>query len=123
MRAPFIKRGVNRMTARPAFRWWFAATSLVLACAKSPECDECGTVVVAATGEPASLIPPLIVETVGRDISDQMFERLAILRPGASPIDSGAYQPGLAKTWDRVDSLTWRFHLRPDARWHDGKAV
>jgi peptide/nickel transport system substrate-binding protein len=80
-------------------------------------------VVVAATGEPASLVPPLIVETVGRDISDQMFERLAILRPGGSPIDAGAYQPGLAKTWDRVDSLTWRFHLRPDARWHDGKAV
>src|SRR5919112_2305736 len=49
-------------------------------------CKDCGTAVVAAIGEPASLVPPLVVETVGRDISDQIFERLAILEPGASPI-------------------------------------
>jgi peptide/nickel transport system substrate-binding protein len=80
-------------------------------------------VVVAATGEPASLIPPLVVETVGRDISDQIFERLAVLAPGAPPIDPASYRPGLADRWERVDSLTWRFRLRPGARWHDGKPV
>ena len=37
--------------------------------------------------EPASLVPPLVYETVGRDISDQIFERLAYLEAGASPID------------------------------------
>ncbi|MGH7498365.1 MAG: peptide ABC transporter substrate-binding protein, partial [Gemmatimonadales bacterium] len=25
--------------------------------------------------------------------------------------------------WERVDSLTWRFHLRPGARWQDGRPV
>ncbi|MEO7987584.1 MAG: peptide ABC transporter substrate-binding protein, partial [Gemmatimonadales bacterium] len=25
--------------------------------------------------------------------------------------------------WERVDSLTWRFHLRPGARWQDGTPV
>jgi peptide/nickel transport system substrate-binding protein len=29
----------------------------------------------------------------------------------------------LAEKWERVDSLTWRFHLRPSARWHDGRPV
>jgi peptide/nickel transport system substrate-binding protein len=79
--------------------------------------------VIAAIGEPASLVPPLVVETVGRDISDQIFERLAVLEPGASPIDPGAYRPALAERWDRVDSLTWRFRLRQGARWHDGRPV
>jgi len=97
---------------------------LITACAERPGgCAQCGTVVVAATGEPASLVPPLVGETVGRDISDQVFERLAYLSPDASPIDPAAYRPGLAQRWERVDSLTWRFHLRPGARWHDGRPI
>jgi peptide/nickel transport system substrate-binding protein len=68
-------------------------------------------------------VPPLVSETVGRDISDQVYERLANLAPGAAPIDLTAYRPGLADHWERIDSLTWRFHLRPGARWHDGRRV
>jgi peptide/nickel transport system substrate-binding protein len=86
-------------------------------------CDECGTVVVAAISEPSSLIPPLVGETVGRDISDQVFERLAYLEPGASPIDPGSFRPGLAEKWVQIDSLNWRFHLRSGARWQDGRPV
>lgn len=86
-------------------------------------CPECGTVVIAATGEPSSLVPPLVYETVGRDISDQMFERLAYLKPRSSPIETGSFRPGLAERWERIDSLNWRFHLRRGARWQDGRAV
>jgi peptide/nickel transport system substrate-binding protein len=82
-----------------------------------------GTIVIAATGEPQSLLPPVVVETVGRDISDQIFERLADLAPGAASIDTAAYRPRLATRWERVDSLTLRFHLRPGARWQDGEPV
>jgi peptide/nickel transport system substrate-binding protein len=85
-------------------------------------CADC-TVVVAATGEPSSLIPPLVVETVARDISDQIYSRLAYLEPHGSPIDQRAFRPGLADRWERVDSLTWRFHLRPGTRWQDGKPL
>ncbi|HEY9014829.1 MAG TPA: peptide ABC transporter substrate-binding protein [Gemmatimonadales bacterium] len=87
------------------------------------DCPDCGTAVIAATSEPTTLIPPLVTETVGRDISDQIYERLANLAPKASPIDPGSYRPGLADRWERVDSLTWRFHLRDGARWHDGRSV
>jgi peptide/nickel transport system substrate-binding protein len=86
-------------------------------------CPECETLVVAAVSEPSTLLPPLVGETVGRDISDQVFERLADLRPGAASIDTSGYQPALAARWERLDSLTLRFHLRPGARWHDGRPV
>jgi peptide/nickel transport system substrate-binding protein len=42
---------------------------------------------------------------------------------GKPPIHPSAYTPALAQRWAQVDSLTWRFHLRPGARWHDGKPV
>ena len=87
------------------------------------DCPTCGTAVIAAIGEPASILPPLAEESVGRDIGDQIFERLAVLEPGAAPIDTSAYRPALAAGWERRDSLTWRFHLRPGARWQDGKPV
>ena len=53
-------------------------------------CANCGTVVVAAVGEPASLVPPLVFETVGRDITDQVFERFADRPEGVSPGSGGA---------------------------------
>jgi peptide/nickel transport system substrate-binding protein len=103
----------------------FAALALVTAaCGREPQaCPECETLVVAAVSEPSTLVPPLVGETVGRDIGDQVFERLADLRAGAASIDTAAYQPALAARWERVDSLAWRFHLRPGARWHDGRPV
>jgi peptide/nickel transport system substrate-binding protein len=86
-------------------------------------CPTCDTAVIAAIGEPASILPPLVDESVGRDIGDQIFERLAVLAPGGVPIDTAAYRPALAAKWERLDSLTWRFHLRPAARWQDGRLV
>src|SRR3954454_13207160 len=90
---------------------------------RGQDCPECGTVVIAATGEPSTLIPPLVSETVARDVSDQIYERLAYLSSGASPVDQNAYRPGLAERWERIDSLNWRFRLPSDARWQDGRPV
>ncbi len=103
-----------------------ALALLVLAagCRRDREnCPTCGTVVIAAIGEPATVLPPLVEESVGRDIGDQIFERLAVLEPGEASIDTTAYRPALATSWERRDSLTWRFRLRPGARWHDGRPV
>ena len=101
-----------------------AGVAAALGCAdRKADCRNCDTVVIAATVEPPSLLPPMVYETVGRDISDLVFERLAVLASPGAPIDSTAYRPGLAVRWERVDSLSWRFHLRPGARWHDGRPV
>jgi peptide/nickel transport system substrate-binding protein len=87
------------------------------------DCPTCDTAVIAVISEPASILPPLVDQTVGRDIGDQIFERLAVLAPGRAPIDTTAYRPALAAKWERLDSLTWRFHLRSDARWQDGRPL
>ncbi|HEX6991279.1 MAG TPA: ABC transporter substrate-binding protein, partial [Gemmatimonadales bacterium] len=76
-----------------------------------------------AVGEPPAVLPPLTYESVGRDVGDLVWERLASLAPGGASIDSAAYRPGLAERWERVDSLIWRFHLRPGAMWQDGVPV
>jgi len=95
-----------------------------IACARNQDsCPRCGTLVIAAAGEPDALLPPLVGTTIGRDVSDLIYERLANLKSGGSPIDSSEYTPGLATRWERIDSVTLRFHLRPGARWHDGGAV
>jgi peptide/nickel transport system substrate-binding protein len=110
-----------------ALRWTPVVVTTLLAAAGCDRdrsaCVRCGTVVIAATGEPAHLLPPLVVETVGRDIGDQVYERLADLAPGAAPIDTAAYRPALADRWERMDSRTWRFHIRSGARWQDGRPV
>ena len=105
-------------------RFFLAAPlGLLLGCRPSAApCTGC-TAVVAAIGEPGSLLPPLVYETVGRDIGDLIFERLADLKAGGSPVDTSAFIPRLASKWERLDSLTWRFHLREGAKWQDGKPV
>ncbi len=96
---------------------------LIAGCGKEETCPRCDTAVIAAIGEPATILPPLVDESVGRDIGDQIFERLAVLAPGGAPIDTTAYRPALAAKWERLDSLSWRFHLRTGARWQDGRPV
>jgi peptide/nickel transport system substrate-binding protein len=114
------ERGERRLTRR--IRLTISALLVTAGCGETP-CPRCDTIVVAATGEPRSLLPPVVVETVGRDISDQIYERLADLTPGAASIDTAAYRPRLASAWERIDSVTLRFHLRPGARWQDGEPV
>jgi len=96
---------------------------LLASCRSNGGCEQCGTVVIAATGEPRTLLPPVVSETVGRDVSDLVFEKLANLAPGGSPVDTSAFRPALASNWRRVDPTTWRFSIRPNAAWHDGRPV
>jgi peptide/nickel transport system substrate-binding protein len=97
--------------------------AVLVGCREQADCPRCDTVVVAAVGEPSSILPPLVDLSVGRDIGDQIYQRLAVLEPGKAPIDTSAYQPELAASWERRDSLTWRFRLRSGARWQDGRVV
>jgi len=112
------------MTYRLASLFLASATLMAVACLRSDQpCHECGTVRIAAVREPASILPPLVFETVGRDISDRVYDRLANFQAGGATIDPTAYRPALAASWERVDSLTWRFQLRPGALWHDSVSV
>ena len=96
------------------------AIPLVLACGDRDCAGDCDTMIISTVGEPSSLFPPLVYETVGRDISDRIFERLAVLPTGGSPLDAEGYLPGLAERWERMDDRRWRFHLRQGVIWPDG---
>lgn len=112
------------MTRRVASLFCVGATVALMACGRGEDpCRDCGTVRIAAVREPANILPPLVFETVGRDIGDRVYERLANFQAGGATIDPTAYRPALAASWERVDSLTWRFRLRPGALWHDSVSV
>lgn len=106
-------------------RHWAGVIALVAASGCGPSRTDSGgqTLVIAATGEPTTLIPPLVTDAVGRDVTDLIFERLATVPAGGSPNDPSGFRPGLAVRWTAVDSVTWRLVLRPGARWHDGQPV
>lgn len=69
---------------------------------------------VAASSFPDSLV-------TGR----ATFASLSLLSQTNEPLvrrdDSGNLIPGLATGWKQVDARTWRFNLRQNVKWHDGK--
>ena len=84
--------------------------------------------IVIVTGGESSVPVPTLMEgpqaQVGNfDIADQLFLRLAELGPTLMTAGDRAFQPALAKSWTRRDSLTLVFDLDPRATWHDGVPV
>lgn len=120
---PPVERTVARGQQLPRMAVFGLVGALLASCGGGSKCARCDTLSIAAAGEPDALFPPLVGETVGRDVSDLIYERLAELKGGGSPLDSAALAPRLAVRWERVDPVTLRFHLRPGARWHDSVPV
>lgn len=101
-----------------------AALALGVACAKSHDPSRDRTLVIALAAEPTLLAPPLIAETQGFVVADQILERLA--EPDSTLDVSGdrAYHPRLAEGWSWApDSLSIAFRIAAGARWHDGRPV
>jgi peptide/nickel transport system substrate-binding protein len=85
--------------------------------------EYCGTIVFAAVGEPATLLPPLSDQLLERDIHDQIFLKLADIGPDGNTVGDRGFEPQFASRWTWDDSETLRFHLDPRARWLDGRPV
>ncbi len=78
-----------------------------------------GTYVEGMVGAP-QFLNPLLCEynDVDLDICSLIFNGLVRFD------EHGLPQPDLAESWDiSADGLTYTFHLRPDARWHDNQPV
>lgn len=104
--------------ARSLARRSLLATSwLALACAPAPMAlPEDGSLTVAIENAPMQLDPRVATDQA----SSRVFE-LAI--PGLVTKDEdGRLLPDLASSWEVLDGgRRWRFHLRRDARFHDGR--
>lgn len=84
--------------------------------------------IVIVTGGEASVPVPTLMEgpqaaISNYDIADQLFLRLAELGPTLMTAGDRAFEPALAKSWNRRDSLTLAFDLDPRATWQDGVPV
>ena len=82
-----------------------------------------GSAVIIMGQEPATPIPTMLNGSANIAVSDLIFLRLARPGVGLSTTDERAFEPQLARSWSRRDSLTVVFELDPRARWHDGVAV
>ncbi len=71
------------------------------------------------SGEPEYLDPGKAADAASGALIDQLFEGLASTHPGDThPV------PGVASSFERsTDNRLYRFHMRPDAKWSDGKPV
>jgi peptide/nickel transport system substrate-binding protein len=79
---------------------------------------------VLVTGQEGSLPIPTLLNGAGhKDISEQLFLPLARLGPTLATTGERGFEPQLARSWSRRDSLTLVFELDPRARWHDGRPV
>ena len=115
-------------SSRRRFPVLMAAGLLVgslIACTTRGGCsgDHCGALVIAAPGEPDILLPPITRLATARDVSDQLFLKLADVGMSANTIGDDDFVPQLAARWDWTDSVTLTFHLDPRAKWHDGVPV
>ncbi|HET7470069.1 MAG TPA: ABC transporter substrate-binding protein [Gemmatimonadales bacterium] len=61
--------------------------------------------------------------TVNTDVADQMFLHLADLGPTLLTAGDRGFEPRLARSWTRRDSVTLVFDLDPRAFWQDGVPV
>jgi peptide/nickel transport system substrate-binding protein len=100
------------------------ATLLAAAPAAAQRPADHGAAVIVLGQEPASPVPTLFAGSAANaSVADLLFLRLA--RPGRTLVttDESTFEPQLARSWRRRDSLTLVFELDPRARWHDGVPV
>lgn len=98
--------------------------ALGASCAQAHDPSRDHTLVVALAAEPTLLLPPLLGETPGFIVADQILERLAEPDSTLDTRGDRAFRPRLAESWTWAeDSLSIAFRIAADARWHDGLPV
>src|SRR5258708_3953223 len=83
-----------------------------------------GTLVISVGADPDVLIPSLVQSTVGAEITDMIYDRLADIGDSLNIVGDKGFTPRLADRWTwPADSLSIAFHINPKAKWHDGVPV
>ena len=70
----------------------------------------------AADGDAGAMDPYTRQETIQLAFLSNIYEPLARRNRTL------ALEPALALSWEQTGPSTWRFHLRPNVKWHDGSA-
>jgi peptide/nickel transport system substrate-binding protein len=104
------------------FLWLGLLPAVAAACRSEAPCPECGVAVISA-GADADLLLPALTQGVGRQVSDQIFLKLADVGLARNTVGDSGFVPRLAESWDFETPRTLVFHLNPAARWQDGVPV
>jgi peptide/nickel transport system substrate-binding protein len=88
--------------------------ALLLGCAQKPDPS---TVTMLIESSPASLDPRIGTDGQAEHIDSLMFD------PLVRRDEHFGLQPALATRWETPDPVTWVFHLRTDAHFHDGRPL
>jgi peptide/nickel transport system substrate-binding protein len=83
-----------------------------------------GTLVISTGGDPDILIPSLLSTVQAAQVTDLIYDRLAMIGDSLSIVNDAGFTPQLADRWSwGADSLSIAFHINPRAKWHDGSPV
>ncbi|TAG01434.1 MAG: ABC transporter substrate-binding protein [Betaproteobacteria bacterium] len=83
-----------------------------------------GGLMAQAPRTPLQIVGPWEIGGLAPTNSGFVFTRLQVTETLLNAQDDGTPLPGLAERWNRsADGLSWRFTLRPSARFHDGSPV
>lgn len=74
-------------------------------------------IVAALEAWPTNLDPRMATDAYSERVGDLIFSKLVREGPDLAPV------PDLATSWEQPSPTVYRFHLRPDARFHDGTPV
>ena len=88
--------------------------STLVGCGQSEDAAQKDTLTVAFRNEPANMDPTGSSAFTAFCIQFQNFDRL-IINNG-----DGTFSPSLAKEWEQIDPLTYRFYLQEGVKFHDG---
>lgn len=82
-----------------------------------------GTIVILVGQEATTPVPTVPLTKANLDIMGLLFLKLARTDSTRQTTNERAFEPELAASWSRRDSVTLAFDLDPRARWHDGRPV
>jgi peptide/nickel transport system substrate-binding protein len=98
---------------------------LAAACSGGGDGPEPSTANLARTGEVRIGVGEDIWPLTGQGATARHFAagelNAGVYEPLVSLAPDFTVRPGLAERWEMVGPTTWRFHLRPNVTWHDGR--
>lgn len=99
------------------FKTGFLAIAVLAAMATGSHAQEQKNLTIVLGAEPQELDPCSAGggESTGVILGQNVVQSLTRINP-----EDGSTIPQLAVSWDQIDDTTWRFHLRPDVKFHDG---
>ena len=83
----------------------------------SVERSETGSLIMAVSKEPASMIPYESNDTGTPIFLTQIYDRLLTFDETMNLV------PCLAESWETIDDTHYRFHLREDVHFHHGEKL